>query len=159
MSLPEVKTILYTTSLSKHTRPVFRQAVKLASLYQAKIIMLHVVEPIGEMGHALIENYLPEDLVKKMHDEGIDNIKSTMKERVIKFYEDELSALNTGITLNIEQVVAEGNYTDSIVGAAKQFDADMIIMGSHNNLGRSSNTTRQVIKYSRRPVLVVPTDG
>ncbi|OMH30332.1 universal stress protein [Motiliproteus sp. MSK22-1] len=159
MSLPEVKTILYTTSLSKHTRPVFRQAIKLASLYQAKIVMLHVVEPIGEMGHALIENYLPEDLVKKMHDEGIENIKTTMKERVVKFYEDELSALNTGLTLDIEQVVAEGNHTDSIVGAAKQFGADLIVMGSHNTLGRSSNTTRQVIKYAKLPVLVVPTEG
>ncbi len=159
MSLPEVKTILYTTSLSDHTRPVFRQAVKLASLYQAKIIMLHVVEPMGEMGHALIENYLPEDLVKKMHDEGIDNIKKTMKDRVIRFYEDELSAVKTGTTLDIEQVVAEGNHSDSIVGAAKQFDADLIVMGSHNRLGRSSQTTRQVIKYSGRPVLVVPTEG
>ncbi|MEH6624910.1 MAG: universal stress protein [Motiliproteus sp.] len=159
MPLPETNTILYTTSLSKHTRPVFRQAVKLASLNKAKIIMLHVVEPIGEMGQALIENYLPEDLIKKMHDEGIDNIKKTMKDRVIKFYEDELSALNVGLTLDIEQVVAEGNHVDAIVGAAKQLGVDMIVMGSHNKLGRSSVTTRQVIKYSRLPVLVVPTEG
>ncbi len=159
MPLPETNTILYTTSLGKHTRPVFRQAIKLASLNKAKIIMLHVVEPIGEMGHALIENYLPEDLIKKMHDEGIDNIKKTMKDRVIKFYEEELSALNVGLALDIEQIVAEGNHVDAIVGAAKQLNADMIVMGSHNTLGRSSNTTRQVIKYSGLPVMVVPTEG
>ncbi|MCW8886906.1 MAG: universal stress protein [Motiliproteus sp.] len=159
MSLPEINTILYTTSLSKHTRPVFRQAVKLASVNNAKIIMLHVVEPIGEMGHALIENYLPEDLIKKMHDEGIDNIKKNMKDRVIKAYEEELSTMNAGQSLNIDQVVAEGNHVDAIVGAAKQFNVDMIVMGSHSRFGRGSNTTRQVIKSSGLPVLVVPTEG
>ncbi|WP_207061510.1 universal stress protein [Motiliproteus sp. SC1-56] len=159
MSLPEVKTILYTTSLSKHTRPVFRHAVKLANVYKAKIIMLHVVEPIGEMGHALIENYLPEDLIKKMHDEGIDNIKRTMKDRVAKFYEDELSHIEDSPALDVEQVVAEGNHGDAIVEVAKKYDADLIVMGSHNRLGRSSGTTRAVIKYSKRPVLVIPTEG
>ena len=121
--------------------------------------MLHVVEPIGEMGHALIENYLPEDLIKKMHDEGIDNIKTKMKERVIKAYEEELSNMNLGQSLKIDQVVAEGNHVDAIVGAAKQFNADMIVMGSHSRFGRGSNTTRQVIKSSGLPVLVVPTQG
>ncbi|MEH6470612.1 MAG: universal stress protein [Halopseudomonas sp.] len=158
MSLPEVKTILYTTSLSKHTRPVFRHAVQLAGLYRAKIIMLHAVEPIGEMGHALIENYLDEDLIKKMHDEGIANIKQTMKERVTKFYQDELSSIDEGISLDIEQVVAEGNHADAIISTANQFDVDLIVMGSHNSLGSSSGTTRSVIKCGKYPVLVIPTE-
>ncbi|WP_315982774.1 universal stress protein [Aliamphritea spongicola] len=64
MALPKIKTILYTTSLGKHTRPVFRQAVNLAQQFDAHIIMLHVIEPIGELGQALIQNYLPQDLVK-----------------------------------------------------------------------------------------------
>ena len=159
MSLPEVKNILYTTSLGKHTRPVFRHVVKLARLYQAKVIMLHVVEPIGEMGHALIENYVPEALIKTIHDEGIDHIKQTMKQRVIRFYDEELSAIEGVDGLTIEQVVAEGNHTDAIVDTAKQYDADLIVMGSHNSLGRSSGTTRSVIKYAKRPVMVVPTRG
>lgn len=159
MSLPEIKTILYTTTLSKYTRPVFRQAVQLANLYKAKIVMLHVVEPIGEMGHALIQNYLPEELIQKMHDEGIDNIKETMRERVVKFCEEELSALPEPLTLDIDQMVMEGNHADAIIQAAKSHQVDLIVMGSHNRLGRSSQTTRQVIKYSGRPVLVVPTEG
>ncbi|MEH6473017.1 MAG: universal stress protein [Halopseudomonas sp.] len=159
MPLPEVKNILYTTSLSKHTRPVFRHVVKLASLYQARVIMLHVVEPIGEMGHALIENYVPEELIKKIHDEGIDHIKQTMKERVTRFYNEELSAIDGVASLAIEQVVAEGNHSDAIIDIAKSFNVDLIVMGSHNSLGRSSGTTRSVIKYAKRPVMVIPTRG
>lgn len=157
MSLPEIKTILYTTSMGKHSRPVFRQAIQLAKTLNAKIVMLHVVEPIGETGKALIQNYLPQDLIKTMHDEGLDKIKASMKERVIKFYEDEMEKNDDLSGLDIEQLVGEGNRSDEIVDTANAINADLIIMGSHNSLGRSSSTTRAVIKYSARPVLVIPT--
>ena len=159
MSLPEINTILYTTSMGKHTRPVFRQALKMAALYQAKLVMLHVVEPIGETGQALIQNYLAPDLIKNMHDEGLAKVKDNMKERVVQFYEDEMQDMGEQFDVTIEQIVGEGNRSDEIVEVAEEINADMIIMGSHNSLGRSSRTTRQVIKYAGRPVMVVPTRG
>ena len=157
MSLPTIKTILYATSMGKHSRPVFRQAIQVAKTYKAKIVMLHVVEPIGETGKALIQNYLPQDLIKTMHDEGLDKIKANMKERVIKFYEDEMEKIEDLSGLDIEQLVGEGNRSDEIVDIANAINADLIMMGSHNSLGRSSSTTRAVIKYSERPVMVVST--
>ncbi|MCP4594949.1 universal stress protein [Neptuniibacter sp.] len=157
MALPNIKTILYATSLGKHTRPVFRQAVKQASLTDAKIIMLHVVEPMGEMGHALIQNYVSEDLIKKMHDEGISEIHKTMQERIEKFCAEELQSLDQPVVLNVEHVVAEGNHTDSILEAATSFDADMIILGAENRFGHHSHTGQQVIRNAKVPVLVVPT--
>lgn len=159
MSLPEIKTILYTTSMSKHTRPVFRQAVKMAELNNAKLVMLHVVEPIGETGQALIQNYLAPELIKNMHDEGLAKVKDSMKDRVKKFYEDEMQDMEYHPDITIEQIVGEGNRSDEIVEVANEIDADMIMMGSHNSMGRSSRTTRQVIKYAKRPVMVVPVKG
>ncbi|WP_421866240.1 universal stress protein [Motiliproteus sp.] len=159
MSLPEIKTILYTTSLSKHTRPVFRQAVKMAELYNAKLVMLHVVEPIGETGQALIQNYLAPELIKNMHDEGLAKVKDNMKDRVKAFYDDEMQDMEHHPDITIEQIVGEGNRSDEIVEVANEIDADMILMGSHNSLGRSSRTTRQVIKYAKRPVMVIPVKG
>lgn len=157
MALPEINTILYTSSLGKHTRPVFRHAVKMAGLYNARIIMLHVVEPIGETGQALIQSYLPKDLIKSMHDDGLEKVKDNMKERVAAFYNDEMKKIPGQPDISIEQVVGEGNRSDEIVEVANEVNADLIIMGSHNSLGRSSRTTRQVIKYSERPVMVIPT--
>ena len=157
MSLPEIKTILYTTSLGKHTRPVFRQAIKMASLYKAKIIMLHVVEPVGETGQVLIQQYLPKNLIKTVHDEGLKAVKLNMKERVKQFYQDEIDQLEEIPEIDIEQFVGEGNRSDVIVELANKVDADLILIGSHNSFGRSSRTTRQVIKYAEQPVLVVPT--
>lgn len=157
MALPEIKTILYTTSLGKHTRPVFRQAVNLAKQFDAHIVMLHVIEPIGELGHALIQNYLPEDVVKKMHDEGISEVKEQMKARVAKFCEEELGSLERAVDLDIEHVIVEGNYTDSILKTANDRGVDMIVMGSENTFGHHSQTTRQVIKGAKVPVVAVPT--
>lgn len=157
MSLPRIKTILYTTTLNRHTRPVFRHAVREAASADARLVMLHVVEPMGEMGHALIKNYLPEATIKKMHNEGIDNILQTMKERVAQASAEELVELAPPVQIEVEPLVVEGNFTDAICDTADDLDADLIVMGSHNSLGRSSATTRHVIKYSKRPVLVVPT--
>lgn len=159
MTLPDIKTILYTTSLSEHTRPVFRQAVKVAIQNQAKLVMLHVLEPIGETGEMLIRDFLSEEVLGKMHDEGIAQIKQRMRKRVATFYEDEMIELVPMLDLEIEHRVMEGRRSDVIVHEANAVNAGMIIMGSHNKLGRSSGTTRKVIKQSGRPVLVVPTEG
>lgn len=157
MALPEINTILYTTSLGKHTRPVFRHAVKLAKSLNARIVMLHVVEPIGEMGAALIRNYLPQDLVKKMHDEGLEQIHQQMHTRIEKFCEEELDSLPGTVTIDVEYAIVEGNHTDSILNEAKKRNVQMIVMGAENTFGRHSHTTAQVVKHAKVPVVVVPT--
>lgn len=157
MALPEINTILYTTSLGKHTRPVFRHAVKLAKALQAKIVMLHVVEPMGEMGAALIQNYLPRDIVQKMHDEGIEQIITQMHQRIEKFCQEELNSLPGSVDIDIEYAVVEGNHSDSILKEAKQRQVQMIVMGAENTFGHHSHTTQQVAKRAGVPVVVVPT--
>jgi len=157
MALPQIQTILYTTSMGKHTRPVFRQAVNLATQFNARIVMLHVVEPMGEMGQALIQNYLPEDIVQKIHDEGIDSIRAQMQQRVADFCADELNSLPSELNLDVEHQVVEGNHVDSILQQARDINADLIVMGQQNTFGHHSHTTQQVSKNSTVPVLVVPT--
>ena len=157
MALPDINTILYTTSLGKHTRPVFRHAVKLASALNAKIVILHVVEPIGEMGSALIKNYLSDDIVKQMHDEGITAIHKEMHDRVEAFCSEEMGTLSDKINVDMEYVVVEGNHTDSILNEAQKRDVQMIIMGAENTFGRHSHTTAQVVKHAKLPVVIVPT--
>jgi nucleotide-binding universal stress UspA family protein len=131
--------------------------VKLASALNARIVMLHVVEPIGEMGTALMKNYLPADMVKKIHDEGIEEIHQQMHKRIEKFYEEELNSLTDSIKLDIEYVVAEGNHTDTILAESVKHKANMVVMGAENTFGRHSHTTQQVAKHSKIPVVVVPT--
>ncbi|KEA65421.1 Universal stress protein family [Marinobacterium lacunae] len=157
MALPEIKTILYTSSLGAQTRPVFRQAVQLAHNLKARVIMLHVVEPVGEMGRALIHSYLPDDVIKKMHDEGINRVLEQMKERLEKFRDEELKAIDRDFDFDIEPVVAEGQHAETILRQAEKLGADLIVMGQENTFGHHSPTTHHVVRQAKIPVFVVPT--
>lgn len=156
MALPTIETILYATSLGKHTSPVFRYTLQLARSLNAKIIMLHVVEPIGEMGSALIQNYLPQELINKLHDEGVEQIHQQMQERIERFCQQELDNLPTQ-EINVEYAVVEDNHTDGILAKAKACQADLIVMGAENRFGHHSHTAEKVIRQSKIPVVVVPT--
>ncbi len=157
MALPQIKTILYTTSLNEYSRPVFRHAVQMALQNGARIEMLHIVEPIGEMGHALISSYLPDDMVKRVHDEGIQHVLDTMKERVAEFILDELSALPNSASIVIEPHVVEGQQSDTILDQADKLGADVIIMGAESRFGHHGHIASQVIRHAPIPVYVVPT--
>ncbi|WP_151703980.1 universal stress protein [Nitrincola alkalilacustris] len=157
MSLPELKTLLYTTTLGGNTRPVFRHAVQLALKMNARIIMLHVIEPINATSHALIHNFLPEDVIEKLHTEGVSQMHELMQDRVKKFCDEELDALTGEIKLDIATLVEEGNPTDAILRVAKRMNVDMIVMGAENSFGHHSHTTQEVIREAKLPVFVIPT--
>ena len=59
-SSSDINTILYATDLTDHMRPVFKTAINYARKFEATIIMLHVVEPLGATGEAVLSLYLPE---------------------------------------------------------------------------------------------------
>ncbi|MEJ6079472.1 universal stress protein [Vibrio sp. 1-Bac 57] len=156
MTIPSVKTILYATSLSNHTRGVFQHAIDLANVYQAKLIMLHVLKPLSDSNIMAIQSYLSEKDIQKIQNVANQETKNTMKQRLADFYQDEMAGKNLP---EIEQIVVKGFSRYAIVEQANKLNADIIVMGSHNKFGRSSATTRKVIKHSGRAVFVVPTDG
>ncbi|MDP5291816.1 universal stress protein [Oceanimonas sp. CHS3-5] len=159
MTLPKVKRILYTTSLGPHTRPVYRHALEQARQHQAEVIMLHVINPVGELGEALIKQYLPDELVKKVHDEGVSRVLAQMKTRVQGFFEEELSHLTVPVGVVVTPMVVDGLHDEAILRVAEREKVDLIVMGTEHKFGLHghSQTTQQVIRRSRVPVLVVPT--
>lgn len=53
--------------------------------------------------------------------------------------------------------VGEGNRSSAMAELASRMDEELIFIGWLNHVGRNSHTTRQVIKYAARPVMVTPT--
>ena len=159
MTLPVINKILYTTSLGPYTRSVYRHAIQLAQQNNAELIMLHAVNPVGELGEALIRQYLPQELVAKVHKEGISRVIAQMEERVRLFFDEELNSLDYPVQVAVTPKVIEGNHNEVILETAQQEQVDMIVMGTENKLGlhSQSHTTQQVIKRAKVPVLVVPT--
>lgn len=154
--LPEVKTIVYATSLGKHTRPVFRQAIKMAQSYGAKIVMVHALEPVSDFVHAMVSAYLPQEKASDLRKEGEERVLGEMKQRVELFYQEEMQDHPEVANLVSHRVVAESNLVDLVMRSVEKFDADMIVLGCQNSFGHHSQSAQQLIRHSKVPVLVVP---
>ena len=147
--VPEVKTILYTTALGSHTRPVFRFTVGLAKQLNARIILLHVVEPLSNSVRFLIDSYLQPEAAEHLHHASSQDLLEKIHKRMEVFCEEELGA-------TLEQ-------TEVILYEAERHNVDLIIMGTHTGSGLRTggllgSTTRRVTHLSKRPVLIVPVD-
>jgi nucleotide-binding universal stress UspA family protein len=159
-TLPEIKTILYATDLGRNMRPVFRQAINLAQSLNAHIIMLHVVEPLGSTGEAVLSAYLPNKKADQLERDGMKKILKQMKGRLEKFCSDELELCEKKSAMVKEILVTTGRPADRIPQEAEKHSADMIVMGSWSEgfvgHGLIGSTARHVTQISHLPVLVVP---
>ena len=159
-SLPKISTILYATDLGKNTRPVFRQAINLAIANGAKIIMLHIVEPLSETAKAVISAYMPEAEIESVQQEGMKNVINLMKERIKTFYEEE-SQKHDKESIPIKDIlVIAGRPSEEILTAVELYGVDLIVMGQSSRKVMGSkimgSTARRVARLSKVPVLIVP---
>lgn len=157
--LPEVNTIVYASSLGEHTRPVFRHAIKMAKAYDAKIIMVHALEPVSDFVYEMVSYYLPPGQTKAIHKkDGEQRILTKMGERVKLFYEEEMASFPENSGFVSDFVVKESNIVDLVLATVETHKADMIVLGNHTHSGRHSHTTAQIVRDSKVPVLVVPNE-
>ncbi len=158
---PEINTILYATDLGEHTRPVFRMAVSQARRYDARILMMHVVPPLGSTAQSIVDSYLSREEADKLHKEGMRNLLENMKQRLDQFRKDEIAAYNLNRVPVTEIIVVSGSYpSQEILRVAEEHQADMIVMGRSTHSFFKSNimgtTARRVTRDSHIPVLLVP---
>lgn len=156
---PNIKTILYATDLGDHTRPVFRHALALAKLYDAKIIMLHVVEPIGETARAVISAYISHELSEELLKDTMQSLVVKMKDRLRRFFEEECD--DEKVCANVKEVVVvAGKPSEEILRIAEEDKADLIVLGKSSRTVRGlrvmGSTARRVSRIATVPVLVVP---
>ncbi|OQX20016.1 MAG: hypothetical protein BWK76_02835 [Desulfobulbaceae bacterium A2] len=159
-TLPKIATILYASDLGEYTRPVFRQAIAHARAHNAKIIMLHVVEPLSETAKAIISAYMPEMKLDTMQDGGMKDVLDHMKERLKKFYKDECEEHEKGFIPVHDLAVIAGRPSEEILTAADHYKVDMIIMGQSAKKIMGSkvmgSSARRVSRMAKVPVLIVP---
>lgn len=159
-TLPEFKKILYTTDLGDNTRPVFMTALSLARQFDARIIMLHVVEPMTSAMQAVVDTYLPAGEAEKVYKDGMKSVLSEMKNRMETFCRDELESPKDLAGLVEEILVVSGRTSEEILKTAEKHKVDIIVMGKSTRsvFGSdvSGSSTRRVSRHSTIPVLMVP---
>jgi nucleotide-binding universal stress UspA family protein len=137
-----IKTILHPTDFSKPSEYALRFACALARDYQARLVLVHVVEPpvyYGELGMTVP---LPSDFHEHLH------------ERLSK-----LVPANSGVP--VETILMEGNAAKEILRVADDRHCDLIVLGTHGRTGVSrvllGSVAEDVIRHSRLPVLTLKT--
>lgn len=156
----QIKTILYTTALGPHTRPVFRFAVGLAKQLDAAIVLLHVVEPLNSSVRFLLDHYLSPEKANELHHEATRGILEKFHQRMETFCEEELGTTLAQTTLLSEIRVISGLPCEVILHEADRCNADLIIVGAHSGSSPRTDllgsTSRRLTLLSKRPVLIVP---
>ena len=154
--IPEIKKILYATDLSKNSSYAFYYAINLARKFDAKITILHAIEPIPLYAEAYAASMI-ERVEKQDREKAIEHIQKLLQEFCQKM-EGQIGA--PCLTLVSKSLVLIGHPVEEILRVAEEEACDTIVLGSHGKgflkqtfLGSVSST---LLHRSRKPVLIVP---
>jgi nucleotide-binding universal stress UspA family protein len=137
-----IKSILHPTDFSKPSEYALRFACALARDYQARLVLVHVVEPpvyYGELGMAVP---LPPDFN--------DHLRARLA---------HLVPADSG--LSAETILVEGNASRDILRVAEEQHCDLIVLGTHGRTGLSrvllGSVAEEVSRHAELPVLTLKT--
>ena len=141
-------TLLVSVDFSEHSKKTIEYAMQLAAFTGAAIKIMHVCQ-LPELPADFYEgNYVERELVT-----GVLEIAKREAIKRLSVVTGQIEAKG----LNTETVLRVGKPYEEIVGAAKELDADLIVIGSHGYSGAyclASNAER-VVRYPPCAVLVV----
>ena len=135
--------ILLALDLSSNTDLLSQKAKKLADLYQAELLLLHVNEPIITDSTFDTLPALPVDFE--------DTVLNSARER--------LGHIAADLGIEAEKVLLEiGDTRREIIRVAEQQQVDLIVVGSHGRSGVAlllGSTANAVLHHARCDVLAV----
>ena len=151
----KIKKILYATDLSKNSSFAFLYATDLARKHDAKIVMLHAIEPIP--AYAAAYTGITDELKRKQQEETIDEIRTRLGDFCRKA-ESEIGPPCVDLVSKI--LVPRGHPPEEILNAADKEGCDVIVVGTHGKgflahtfLGSVSSA---VLNRTQKPVFIIP---
>jgi nucleotide-binding universal stress UspA family protein len=158
--VPQIKKILYATDLSKNSSYAFFYAVGMARRHNARIVILHVIQPVYPMYPEAISPYVMEMLEgakRKEREMDLEVMKTNLQE-FCKRTETQIGSPCVGLVSKI--LVPPGHPVEEILKAADEEGCDAIVLGTHGKgflrqtfLGSVAGS---VLERTRKPVFVIP---
>jgi nucleotide-binding universal stress UspA family protein len=146
----KLNTILFPTDFSQGARAAMDHAISLAQDYEAKLILLYVIQDIS-----IAEWYIPSSL--SVTDLIEDMQKGAWKEM------DKWGAEAAAKVKNVEKMVVRGVPFVEIIRTAKEKNADLLVIGTHGRTGIDhmlfGSTAEKVVRKAACPVLTVRITG
>ncbi len=153
--IPQIKKILYATDLSKNSSYAFLYAIDMAKKHDAKIVILHAIEPIPR--YAELYGALTEEFRKKQDEELIESMRDGIQ-RFCKKAEEQIGP--PCVDLISKVLVSRGHPPEEILNAAEEEGCDVIVLGTHGK-GFLAHTflgsvSKAVLHRTRKPVFIIP---
>ena len=154
--IPEIKKVLYATDLSTNSSYAFYYAIKMAQKFDAKITILHAIEPIPAYIEAYAANAL-ERIEKDDQEKTVGHVQNLLKE----FCEKMETETGSPCLLLVSRILVRvGHPPEEILKVANEEGCDVILLGSHGKgllkqafLGSVSSA---VLHRSSKPVFIIP---
>ncbi len=138
-----IQKILCPVDFSAPSRNALRYANEFAKAMNAKITVMHVIQPQPIAADVNVP-YVPLEI----------ELEKNAKEDLARIVKEEVQE---GVL--VEQVMAFGLPSDCVIAQAQKENVDLIILGTHGRTGISrllmGSTAENVIRHAARPVLVV----
>lgn len=168
--LKPIRSILFATDLSSNCQPALDLTLSLATSMQAKVYMLHVIEPLpehmGERLKDLLGSHQWENMVASHENNarksllGKQSTNSVIREAIYNFCKQE--GINSeSCDFEAHQIlISDGEIVADILKASEENSCDLIVIGGQQNSlffkTPHSTTAKGLLKKSKIPVTVVP---
>lgn len=156
-----LKNILYASDLGLYGPFILEHVCELACKHNAKVTVVHAVEPVSIFADALLETYVPQNEKEALKDHGYEAVMATISHRVRQAFEDDFIDLNGSKECIADVMVLDGDPSQVIMAVAKNIDADLIILGTHGGHSESriaiGSVASKVMQLSHVPIYLVPT--
>ena len=154
--IPKIQNVLYATDLSKNSAYAFRYAVNTARKHDAKIHILHVIEPVSPQVGAFISKETRDQINKASK----ENACRRIEERLKLFAEKELKNDPETLKRVVGIHAVQGDPAQEILNKTDELGCDTIIMGMHGK-GVLSHTflgsvSEEVLRRINKPVYIIP---
>jgi nucleotide-binding universal stress UspA family protein len=153
-----IEKVLYAVDLGDNGKQALNMALHLVKIHKAKLILLHVVEPLRSSQMDSVAIYFPQDTLKELHERSIEEVKDNINQQIKELYSEQIK--NELPDKDFEIHVVSGVPAPTIIKTAVTMDVDLVVMGSHSHgtldnlfLGSVAN---KVVNRSTKPVLLVP---
>ena len=142
----QLKTILFPTDFSQGARAAMDHAISLAKDYDARLLLLYVIQDIS-----IAEWYIPSTL-------SVTDLVEDMQKSAWKEMEKWGSEAQASVR-DIEKLVVRGVPFVEIIKTARDRGVDLIVIGTHGRTGIDhmlfGSTAEKVVRKAPCAVLVV----
>jgi len=153
--IPQIKKVLYATDLSKNSSYAFLYAIDMAKKHDAKIVILHAIEPIPAYAEVYVG--MTDEIRTKRHEETIESMKKHLQ-GFCKKAESQIGPPCVELVSKI--LVPLGHPPEEILNAADEEGCDAIVIGTHGKgflahtfLGSVSSA---VLHRTQKPIFIIP---